>query len=523
MLIDCSIYSLSQADVSGSGQLASGRTLPPEGKLTVRPGVSWWRVADFGVLGLWMALVGCTIQYHEKWADEAQAWLIARDLDLPTIWFRELRYEGSPGLWHTILWFAQRAFHASYNSISYIGMSFAAAGVALLIFKSPFPRILRWLLPFTYFLVYQYAVIARSYTLLPVLSFTAAILFKDLRRPGQMTIVLILLATLCLHGTIIAGCVGIAYLIEATKSWPDLGPSIRKRYLVCVGAMALTLLGLFVVLKPAPDVAEFAQQAKLAQLPQSLRAMQPTRITKLSAVLSGAFMDEPIVSGIFLTLSTAWCILRRKWLTFVLPVATLMIFYVTVHGYAQHQGTVFIAAVTGLWIAWPTPAEQKSSSSFAMLSTKGMVALLVCLCAVNLWDAAVAVHNEYLYPYSGAEDAANFLKREGADKRGIFGYAYGMAGVEAYFDHKIEENRQTTYYHHGVEADDRFLNSAELRTWAPEYIVVFSEDPNNTMNLIGPNMDAIGYQLVHVSDGYQLYKRGVYVRQVYLIFRRVNP
>src|ERR1035441_6582079 len=110
--------------------------------------VSWWRIADFGVLGLWIVTVGLTIQYHEKWADEAQAWLLARDLDLRTLWFHELRYEGTPGLWHTILWLAQRVFHAPYGSISYIGMAFATAGVALVLFKAPFPRPLRWLLVF---------------------------------------------------------------------------------------------------------------------------------------------------------------------------------------------------------------------------------------------------------------------------------------------------------------------------------------------------------------------------------------
>jgi len=56
------------------------------------------RIGDFGVLGLWIAVVSFTIGYHEKWADEAQAWLIARDLDLRTIWFHELRYEGTPVL-----------------------------------------------------------------------------------------------------------------------------------------------------------------------------------------------------------------------------------------------------------------------------------------------------------------------------------------------------------------------------------------------------------------------------------------
>ncbi len=178
----------------------------------------WWRIADFGVLSAWIAIVGFTLQYHEKWADEAQAWLIARDLDLKTIWFHELRYEGSPGLWHTILWVAQHVFHARYDALGYIGMAGATAGVALLIFKAPFPRYIRWPLAFTYFMVYQYAVIARPYTLLPLLAFSAALLFKDLEHPERMTIVLVLLANLSLHGTILAGCLGLVYLMDAYRA-----------------------------------------------------------------------------------------------------------------------------------------------------------------------------------------------------------------------------------------------------------------------------------------------------------------
>src|ERR1035441_1577170 len=232
----------------------------------------WWRIGDFGVLGVWIAVVAFTISYHEKWADEAQAWLIARDLDLRTIWFHELRYEGSPGLWHTILWVAQHVFHAKYGAISYIGMAGATAGVALLIFKAPFPRIVRWPLAFTYFMVYQYAVIARPYTLLPLLAFGAAILFKDIRHPERMTVVLVLLANLSVHGTILAGCFGLAYLIEAVRAWRTLEGPVRTRYQICVVVMALTFLFLFIVLKPPPDVEVFAAKKEIAQLPADVQA-----------------------------------------------------------------------------------------------------------------------------------------------------------------------------------------------------------------------------------------------------------
>ena len=91
----------------------------------------WEKAGNALVLLLYSAVVLFTVRYHEKWADEAQAWLIARDLDLKTIWFHELRYEGSPGLWHTILWIAQHIFHLPYAALGYIGVAFAIAGAAV--------------------------------------------------------------------------------------------------------------------------------------------------------------------------------------------------------------------------------------------------------------------------------------------------------------------------------------------------------------------------------------------------------
>ncbi|MFI5118527.1 MAG: hypothetical protein ACHP8B_17700, partial [Terriglobales bacterium] len=483
----------------------------------------WWRIGDFGVLGLWIAVVGFTINYHEKWADEAQAWLIARDLDLRTIWFHELRYEGSPGLWHTILWIAQHAFHARYGALGYIGVVGAAAGVALLIFKAPFPRIIRWPLAFTYFMVYQYAVIARPYTLLPLLAFAAAMLFRDIKHPERMTLALVLLANLSLHGTILAGCLGLAYLIEAVRAWRTLEKGVRTRYQICVAMMALTFLFLFIILKPTPDVEEFAAKKEFGQLPASVQAQQPTRLVKLEAVISGAFFDFWLPSGLFIVLAGWWCFVRRRLLVFALPVVSLIALYCLIHGYAHHHGTVFIAAITALWIAWPEQEEQSGFSLFQRRALQGMTAILLCLCALNIWDAEVAIRHEYLYPYSGAEDAATYLKSVGADRGPIVGFLYGVVGVQPYFDHDILANIPTAYYHHGMPLYGFNLDLDEFRRTNPEYVVAFTEQPQIMMEFGMPMIRAEGYEIVHVSDGYMIYKQGVYVRQVYLILRRTHP
>jgi len=483
----------------------------------------WWRIADFGVFATWIGIVAFTLRYHEKWADEAQAWLIARDLDLKTIWFHELRYEGSPGLWHTILWLAQHVFHARYDALGYIGMADATAGVALLIFKAPFPRYLRWPLAFTYFMVYQYAVIARPYTLLPLLAFSAALLFKDIERPERMTIVLVLLANLSLHGTILAGCLGLVYLIDAYQMCTTLDPRVRRRYWICIGVMAAVFVFVVLILRPTPDVGEFAKKNVISKMPAAIQAMQPTKLTKLASITSGAFFDFWLPSAAFILVAGWWCLLRRRLLLFALPVTLLIALYVLIHGYAHHHGTVFVAAITALWIAFPTAAECKTFNVFQRRALYSVIAVLLLLCAVNIWDAEVAMRNDYLYPYSGAKDAADYLRSVGADRQKIIGFLYGAVGIQPYFDRNILANFPTAYYHHGLPFVGQELDVNEFRRMSPDYVIAFTEQPQMMMQYDTPALAAEGYEIVHFSDGYMIFKRSVYVRQVYLIFRRVRP
>ena len=77
-----------------------------------------------------------TVFHHEPWRDEAQAWLIARDLTFIDI-FRQMAYEGTPALWHMILaFFAKMGF--SYISINLVNLVIICLAVGVFVFKSPF-------------------------------------------------------------------------------------------------------------------------------------------------------------------------------------------------------------------------------------------------------------------------------------------------------------------------------------------------------------------------------------------------
>src|SRR5208282_2752585 len=154
----------------------------------------------------------------------------------------------------------------------------------------------------------------------------------------------------------------------------------------------------------------------------------------------GAFLDAYAPSAFFLVVAGAWCFMRRRLLTFALPTLLLIILYTFVYGAWHHHGTLFVAAITGLWIAWPTEQERQAFTVGERRATRVLIALLVCVFGLNIWDAAITIRHDYLYPYSGAGDAAFFLNATATTGYPIFGYQYGVAGVQAYFDHNILSN-----------------------------------------------------------------------------------
>jgi hypothetical protein len=99
--------------------------------------------------GAYALLVALTIHFHEPWADEAQSWLLARDASLADLWGRLLHYEGTPGLWQTLLHGLIR-LGLSYSAYSYFSGLLGLVAVYLLLRYAPLPLFIRILLPFTY-------------------------------------------------------------------------------------------------------------------------------------------------------------------------------------------------------------------------------------------------------------------------------------------------------------------------------------------------------------------------------------
>ncbi|MBT9584511.1 hypothetical protein IV102_14300 [bacterium] len=113
------------------------------------------------------------LSQHPLWADELQAWGLAQSSSSPVDIFWRIQSEGHPMLWYLVLWPFTRFTHNPV-AMQILHALISLGWLALIWFRSPFTIPQKVLLCFSYPLVYDYALYARSYGLGIFLLFTFA-------------------------------------------------------------------------------------------------------------------------------------------------------------------------------------------------------------------------------------------------------------------------------------------------------------------------------------------------------------
>ena len=200
-----------------------------------------------------LALIG--VSYHEFTYDEAQAWQIARTASWKDIVLFIPVFEGHPPFWHLLLAVPAKlgfSWHVVYGILGFAGL---LASACLLLFKSPFPRWVRCLLPFNFFLFYQYSIVVRPYCLIMPIIFLLALFFpqKD-KRPGLFVGLLAALCACHLYGIAIAGGITLAWLwqMREGRPWRTYIPALLKdrRFHYLLGLLAFVVLITAIIVTP---------------------------------------------------------------------------------------------------------------------------------------------------------------------------------------------------------------------------------------------------------------------------------
>lgn len=379
---------------------------------------------EYCCFGLYLTLVAVGVSRHEPWFDEAQAWLLARDLDFVTLMTRALRYEGTPGLWHALLFAAQKA-GAPYVSVSVLGALGASVGAFLIFRYSPFPLLLRCLLPFTFFLAFQYAVVARSYNLMLPLLFSLAILHPRRRsRPFQVAACRVALSQLSLHGLIISS----ALVVHEGAGWIRRRERPSRAQLVSL--MLFGVSGLVIAWQLVP--------------PRDLGAAYRfywgwDRFAIVSVdFLHASIAESGLVSEAVLAVTLVWLFRRRQLTLYLLPATLVLSIFAFRYANVWHQGIIFALWIFALWVSFDRrtrPAEP----SLLRLEALTSAGLLLVITIQLVWTVKTYAY-DIRRPYSGSLALSQFLKT--LDLNGARIHIDGFKPVAAlpYFDRNIYAN-----------------------------------------------------------------------------------
>jgi hypothetical protein len=132
-----------------------------------------------------------------------------------------------------------------------------------------------------------------------------------------------------------------------------------------------------------------------------------------------------------------------------------------------------------------------------------------------------AMRNDWAGPYTGARDAAEYLKSVHADKLGCNGYLYWAVGVQPYFDHNIFLNYGGPEVPAAYHFSSDFRKRADVLTeWqaenGPPFMLVGDEvSPQQAIPMI-ESYRSVNYLLVHYSAGRRFIQK--HTRAIFFVF-----
>ena len=390
------------------------------------------------VITLIIYLLGvCTVSFfHEPWFDEAQAWAIARSGTIKEILFDIPHYEGHPPLWHLILVpFAKLG--APYElSLAAVNIFFMTLAVAVLLFKSPFPKLIRCLLPFNFFLFYQYGVVSRPYCILVLAIFLAAVCYKNRNEhPVKYLLCLALMCAVHSYGLIIAGCLCIVWLIEISGILKD-----RRCWLM----FCLLIFAMLVMAAIVPDENVYLG-GKMSSETEKKFDFSCINILFCFVIFSDSIITSffnyagvpseiasqipvIVVSILLVALFVTITYRNKKLLTFLLPYGVLSIFGSFVYISPHHIGVITAFVIFVLWIIVVESGKVLLPEYMNKISAKIGKKLKVILKAIAFLPLLIPIawsctssYFDIRYPY-WFDEAADFIKEYHLDDYKIMGY-----------------------------------------------------------------------------------------------------
>ena len=411
----------------------------------------------------YIAVVVVVMCFHEPWFDEAQSWLIARDSSFADLLTLRPHYEGHPPLWTLLLSITAKTGVPYEIGLKGVQILCTALLGGWLIFRAPFSKLAVFLLPFTYFLCFQYGVTSRPYALLCTALFMVAHYWKQSdSKPSdtwKLALSLVLLCAISAYGIALSAGFALAWIWRAAKS-----AGIKKAFAEIfsnanrlVSWIILALVGIASIICIWPASNAFASRetfdgnSPLTQFLSFIFVMpSESMFTQFAGDVSLRRLTLSVPSAIICVIISIliWAFAvriayrRGMLVSLILPYLTFAAIatqYFTLH----HVGIVFVFFVAQLWMCiarkpleskdMPTiifrlfkaeykntnkteNSNSKSASKSAGSKVIAGIITVVLLYPSLVWNAYSCV-NDIRFDYSGSRALAQFIKQNHAENK----------------------------------------------------------------------------------------------------------
>ena len=352
--------------------------------------------------------------FHESWRDEAQAWLIARDLNIIDI-FRQMKYEGHPVIWYLILApFAKLGL--PYIFVKIVSWLICNIAVWLILKKAPFNLILKILFIFSMPMIYLYPSISRSYCLIPLAITIVAIYFGQRHeKPIQYILSILFLAN---THVIMYGMVGILlllfYIEELIQNRKTNSKEQKKKVyislIVIIVGLILTLIPILISMTTNTDVSLTSNTASI---------FEDTKLKMENAykeIMTGCFGEnELILKIVAIALIILLCYeIRYHFKNSLIIICTeglqFLIYTYVYMGSEQRVSTLIFLMMFIFWVQSNNKINKDNTSKIEKKLTNIAEYILVFVLIINIANGMDAVNKEIKTTYSSSYETAEWIK-----------------------------------------------------------------------------------------------------------------
>ena len=402
---------------------------------------------------LYAAATLTIVLHHEIWADEAQVWLIVKNLGFIDL-FKHLVNEGHPALFYLLMMpFAK--MNVSIFFMQIFCWLCSCAGVFLLLTFAPFNKITKCAIITSAGFLYFFPVIARSYSLLPLLIFALAAIYKDrLKHPLFFSILLALTANIHVIMFGFVFITGLFFLLEIFKE-KKLGNSICTSAIIITGLLAVViqLWGT----ENANSMINFSTQniwrsCIIVPVQFFVNAVDfNNSLYSIINKLSYGTVLYVLFGFIFFILYINLCIalwFYDKKIFVINSLSILFQFFIYIFAYSalMYPSRIFCAFIITMFCCWIV-LEQNRHKKTKLFSAKTLNIIMAIFFAMTVFNGINYTIKDITGNYSSAKETAKFIKQNIPENSVLIPTEDGCAlGIYYYLpERKFWSLRRQTY------------------------------------------------------------------------------